>query len=123
MKPIFEKTLGWKEDAEFEKAADNLRHTKIIMVDKKSIGVIKVIPKNNELHFHQIQILPEFQKKGVATKLIHQTIECAEKSQKLLTLFVVKNTPAMELYNHLGFVIDDEFQYHCKMSKSPGKKL
>ena len=121
MKPIFENTLGWNEIDEFEKATDYLEYAKIIMVDKKSIGVIKVIPKNEELHLHQIQILPEFHKHGVGTKLIHQTIERAEKLQKPLTLFVVKNTPAMHLYQLLGFVFSDEFQYHYKMSKTPTK--
>jgi len=64
MKSFFKNTLGWNDTEKREKAANELNHAQIVMVDKKDIGVIKIVPRINELHLHQMQILPEFQKKG-----------------------------------------------------------
>jgi GNAT superfamily N-acetyltransferase len=74
MKPFFMDTYGWSDTEERIKAADELNHARIIMIGHKEIGVIKIIPRPHELHLHQMQILPEFQKKGIGKELIRQII-------------------------------------------------
>lgn len=117
MKPIFKDTLGWNDAGELKKASGELRYARIVMSDKKRIGVIKVVPESEALHLHQMQILPEFQGRGVGTELIRQTISKAEKLHKTLTLFVVKDTSAQNLYKRFGFVVTDEYRHNCKMSR------
>ena len=119
MKPFFKDTFGWDDTKEREKAADELNITQIVIFDKKEIGVIKVLLKSNELHLHQIQILPEFQRKGFGAELIRQIIINSDNLQIPITLFVVKNTPAKRLYDRFGFVITDEYEHHCKMCWQP----
>lgn len=119
MKPVFKDTLGWNDAAEREKAADELTHARIVIFDQQKIGVIKVIPKTDELHFHQIQILPEYQRKGIGAELIRQTILRSENSQKPITLFVVKGTPAKNLYEKSGFMVTDDFEHSCRMCFKP----
>jgi ribosomal protein S18 acetylase RimI-like enzyme len=123
MKPFFENTYGWNETEELEKAADELDHAKIVMVGKEEIGIIKVIPQINELHLHQLQIQPEFQKYGLGTKLIRKTVLRSEKLQIPITLFVITSSPAKCLYDRFGFVITEEYEHHCKMCREPKNHL
>jgi len=67
MKPVFKNTIGWNKAEEQKKAAVELTHTRLITLSQKTIGVIKLIPKQYELHLHQIQLLPEYQNKGTGT--------------------------------------------------------
>jgi len=123
MKPFFENTLGWNDAEELDKAADELNHAKIVMVGKEQIGIIKVIPKTKELHLHQLQIQPEFQKKGLGAELISKTIEWSEKLQIPITLFVITSSPAKSLYDRFGFVITEEFEHYCTMCRQPKSHL
>lgn len=119
MKPFFKDTLGWNDTDEHEKAADELYHAQIVMVGKKEIGVVKVVPGTDELHLHQMQILPEFQRNGIGAELIRQTIIRSENMQMPITLLVVKNTPAKRLYDRFGFVVTDDYEHNCKMCWQP----
>lgn len=119
MKPLFEATLGWNEPKEYEKAGEALAYTEIILVGQQRAGVIKVIPGNGELHLHQMQILPELQKKGIGAELVRKTIERSEQSRMPITLCVMKHSPAKRIYEHFGFVVTQDFQYYCKMCRSP----
>lgn len=121
MKPFFKDTIGWNDTAEREKAADELTHARIVGVDNQDIGVIKAVPRRNELHLHQMQILPEFQRKGFGTELIRQIIMRSESLQIPITLFVIKNTPAKHLYDQFGFTTTEDSEYHCKMRRHPKK--
>jgi ribosomal protein S18 acetylase RimI-like enzyme len=121
MKPLFEGTLGWNEEKEREKASDGLANAEIIMVGQKRVGVIKVITRTDELHLHQMQVLPEFRKRGIGAELVRQTIECSERSYKPITLFVMKNTPAKNLYERFGFEVSEDFEHNCKMCRYPSE--
>ncbi len=68
MQPIFQNTLGWDELTENEKAAEELAHTRIIILEQKEGRVIKVIPETDNLRLQQLKILPEFQRKGIGTE-------------------------------------------------------
>jgi ribosomal protein S18 acetylase RimI-like enzyme len=89
------------------------------MVGRKRTGVIKVISGADELHLYQLQILPEFQKKGIGAELVRRTISRSEQSCKPITLFVMNNTPAMRLYEQFGFVATNDFEHNCIMCRQP----
>lgn len=123
MKPFFENTHGWNDTEELKKAADELNHAQIVMVGKEAIGIIKVIPQINELHLHQLQIQPEFQKNGLGAELISKTIVQSEKLQIPITLFVITSSPAKCLYDRFRFVITEKYEHHCKMCREPKSHL
>lgn len=112
-----EVTLGWNELKEREKAADELTNAEIVMVGRQRVGVIKVIPRAEELHLHQMQILPEYQDKGIGSELLRRTIKVSEQVGKPITLLVVKNTPAKRMYEQFGFVVTDDFAHNCIMCR------
>ena len=76
-----------------------------------------MIPRADELHFHQMQILPEHQKGGIGAALVRQVIKSSEISNKPITLFVMKNTPAKRLYEQFGFSVTNDFEYNCRMCR------
>lgn len=72
-----------------------------------------------ELHFHQMQILPEHQKGGIGAELVRRVIKRSEKSNKPITLLVMKNTPAKRLYEQFGFSVTNDYEYHFRMYRQP----
>jgi len=110
-------TYGWSDTEERNKATDELNHARIVMLGKKEIGVIKIIPGEQEFHLHQMQILPEFQKKGIGETLVRELIILSEKTFIPITLYVIKNTPAKRLYDRSGFTVTDEYKHHYKMCR------
>lgn len=123
MKRDFENTFGWNEDEQRRRAADGIQNAKIIVVEQKDIGVIKLIPKSNELHLHQMQILPEYQGNGIGTELVRRVLDRAEKLNMLVTLLVLKGAVAKCLYDRLGFYVTDEYENNYKMCWQPQNNL
>jgi N-acetylglutamate synthase-like GNAT family acetyltransferase len=119
MKKDFDNTFGWNEDEQRRRAADEIQNAKIIMVEQKDIGVIKIIPKSSELHLHQMQIVPEYQGKGIGTELVRKTIDRAGKLNIPVTLFVLKGAAAKHIYDRLGFYMTDEYENNYKMCWQP----
>ncbi|WDP89054.1 MAG: GNAT family N-acetyltransferase [Desulfobacter sp.] len=119
MKKDFGNTFGWFEDEQRKSAADEIQNAKIIMVEQKDIGVIKIIPKSSELHLHQMQILPEHQGRGIGTELVKRAIDRAEKLNIPVTLLVLKGAAAKRIYDRLGFYVTDEYENNYKMCWQP----
>lgn len=119
MKKDFDNTFGWYEDEQRKRAADEIQNAQIIMVEQKDIGVIKIIPKSNELHLHQMQILPEHQGEGIGTELVQRELDRAEKLNIPVTLLVLKGAVAKLIYDRLGFYVTDEYENNYKMCWQP----
>jgi len=119
MKPFFKDTHGWDDTEEREKVHSNLVHARIVRLAEEDIGVIKVVPKENELYLDQLQIRPAFQKTGIGARLLHDTIQYSEKLKIPITLFVITKSPAKCLYDPFGFILTEAYEHHCKMRREP----
>lgn len=114
---------GWHEEWQreyFDRKFDPLAR-QIIQVDNRDVGVIAIEQRDEELYIALIEILPEFQGRGVGTSLLGQIIESAHKRGYPVTLHVLKsNAPAHRLYERLGFtIIEDDKEHRCKMASAP----
>lgn len=91
---------------------------KIVRSDNQDIGMFKVKRGSDKWEIIQIQLLPDFQYKGIGTKLI-QNLQ-AEASQQGVAIFlsVLKVNPAKRLYKRLGFkaVQENEKSYTMRYS-------
>ena len=125
MKWYHEKIYGWdinfqreRTKREIEKFIDTL---KIIIVDDKDIGVLNFFEDNNELVIGLIIVNPDYQGKGIATKIINDCIDASKKENKTIRLSTYKYNPAKLLYEKLGFEQyseDDTHAYlHIKFNK------
>lgn len=77
----------------------------IILFDNIEIGLLKKMESSDKIEIIQIQILPNFQGKGIGRKIICSIIEKTINSNLRLTLSVLKENKAKELYKSLGFEI------------------
>ena len=86
----------------------------IILVDDEKIGFWhgNNIDKNN-FELGNICILPNFQGKGIGTKIMQQILENHKTQNIHLQYF--KQNPVETLYKRLGFEKRDETEFHIKM--------
>ena len=112
MKWYVEKTYGWdinfqreRTKREIEKFIDRMR---IIIADNKEIGATNFFEENNEYVVGLVLIHPDYQRKGIATKIIKDYIDIARNNNKSIRLSTYKYNPAKKLYERLGFKQYDE---------------
>jgi GNAT superfamily N-acetyltransferase len=81
----------------------------IIEADGQSIGRLKVLENQNEILLVDIALLPQHQNRGIGTMFLEQLKSRARDVKKPLRLHVLRASPAVLLYERLGFtrVADD----------------
>ncbi len=76
----------------------------IILMDGQEVGRLMVDRAPSELLLVDIALLPEVRGHGIGGKLIRELQEEAAREGKAVRLTVVRNNPALRLYERLGFV-------------------
>jgi N-acetylglutamate synthase-like GNAT family acetyltransferase len=66
--------------------------------DENSIGLLKYVEDKKSIELVQLQILPEYQSKGIGSTILKDLIAKSQKLDKQLTLKVLKNNPSKILY-------------------------
>lgn len=108
-------TWGWDENWQREYFAKefNTKNGKIIVFEDQDAGFLWYRENPFENSLVSVKLLPEFQNKGIGTKIIKELIENSDKS---ITLQVLKINPARCLYERLGFIVSSENETHFKMT-------
>lgn len=113
---------------EFEKYQEKFVPEKIevITYGDEDVGRLRVVRNNDSIYVGGIQILPEFQGKGIGTAIFTDLIEESNKTGLPITLEVHDvNVDAIKFYKRLGFksVGGEENKTHMKYSTaSPEEK-
>ncbi|MFY9224053.1 MAG: GNAT family N-acetyltransferase [Blastocatellia bacterium] len=117
MKDYVDKTWGWKDDFQEKIFKEKFEpdKLKIITFDKKDIGMIAVEDREEDIFLRIIEILPEYQNKGIGKYIVQSLIDKAKNENKLVFLYVLKVNPAQNLYKNLGFEIISEITTHYVM--------
>lgn len=117
LKEYVTKTWGWNEELQryLFKQNFSLENGEIIVVEGKDAGFLDVREKERERVLISIRLLPEFQNKGVGTKVIQGLLAEARAKNKPVRLQVLKINPAQRLYKRLGFEVFDETDTHFLM--------
>lgn len=102
MKETISQSYGWDEEAQRGYAAESLRG-KIVLVDEESVGVITLVDWGDQMHLVWMAILPSKQRQGLGGALIKYCQRQALEAGKPLTLQVLRNNPAVSLYERFGF--------------------
>lgn len=111
MKEAISHSYGWNEETQRGYAAESLRG-EIVLVDERPVGVLTLADWTNELHIVWVAILPEMQRHGLGSALIGYCRRQALKAGKPLTLQVLRDSPAVRLYERHGFHIYDQNGSH-----------
>jgi ribosomal protein S18 acetylase RimI-like enzyme len=75
----------------------------IILYKNKPAGRLYVWESDTKIHIIDISLLPEFQHKGIGTKILTGIINTAKQKNKIVCLHVIPANPAKKLYERLGF--------------------
>lgn len=121
MKGYVEQTWGWDEawQREHFRRHFNPSANQIIASRGRDVGVVSVSESNSEVSLNSIEVLPEFQRRGIGTGVIQAVLEDARRKGKPVVLQVLKVNPARGLYERLGFSVAGETSTHYLMRAAP----
>lgn len=121
MKDYVQQTWGWDEtwQQEYFQQHFNPASCQIINSRGEDIGVLSVESGSEEILLHNIQLIPEYQGKGIGTSLINSILEEARQSGRQVALQVLKVNPARRLYERLGFIEIGQTETHYLMKALP----
>ena len=90
----------------------------IIYAADQKAGLLKYRVDDNETHIIQLQIDPTKQGQGLGKSIVCHVIDAAKPND--VTLNVLKQNPAKQLYERLGFVIEgeDAYEFHMRYRHS-----
>lgn len=120
LREYIEVLWGWEEtwQQEYFSRKFDPQYRKIIQIDGRDAGVLVVEQQKQQLYIALIEILPQFQGRGVGTAILTDLCDQARERNQIVTLHVLKsNSPARRLYERLGFVVAGEEEYRVKMIK------
>jgi ribosomal protein S18 acetylase RimI-like enzyme len=76
---------------------------RIVVLDGRPIGRILIDRCETAITLSDIALLPEYRNAGIGSRLIQDVIKEATAAQKSIVLHVVSTSPAVRLYERLGF--------------------
>ena len=121
MKDYIIKIWGkWDDDSHRKFIAEYVQESKfkIITLGDQSVGAVAYSKEEDKIIINEIQILPEFQNKGIGTLVLKSIIAEAENLNIPVELKVLKiNNLAQKLYTRLGFTIYKESDTHYFMKR------
>lgn len=124
MRAYIEPLWGWHEEwqADYFRQKFDPRARKIIVIDGQDAGVLVVEEKPDELYLGLIELLPDFQGRGIGSSILRRLKREAEDKGLPLGLRVLRtNEPARRLYERLGFQVVEDEGHRFRMTYKPDK--
>ena len=115
-----EKIYGWDEKIQYDltkvEMKENISYMNIIQFENKDIGLFTFhYDQNDELCIGMFAILPNYQNKGIGTKILSDIIN--NNLNRRIYLKTYKENPARNLYLKVGFKKYDETKTHWLMER------
>ena len=105
----------WVDEEQDRRVAVHLASAKIITVDGCFAGMVKVLRNRSRIRLSQIQLLPEYQGRGIGTAIIRELQEECRQRGIPLRLNVLEKNNAVRLYQSLGFTVTGRKTLALKM--------
>jgi ribosomal protein S18 acetylase RimI-like enzyme len=118
MRAYVEATWGWDEAWQAEHFTQhwNPRAVHVIQSDDRDVGFLRVTKEPDRIVLQAIELLPEFQGRGVGSHVVRDLQQQATTTGCTLVLQVLKvNTRAKVLYERLGFRLEGGTRTHHTM--------
>ena len=80
----------------------------IIEVDLRIAGMMRVDEHPTHMHLDQLFLLPEYQGRGIGSKLVEHVLRNARLKNLPVRLWVLQVNPARRLYERLGFQVVEQ---------------
>jgi ribosomal protein S18 acetylase RimI-like enzyme len=121
-KDVVTRQFGEWDDARqsgfFEEKWDPARY-QVIEVEGEPAGIVAMSIGAGEHSLDEIQLLPEFQSRGIGTAVLGELQADASAAELPVRLRVLRLNRAKALYQRLGFVTYDETETHFLMEWLP----
>ena len=88
---------------------------RVIELDGVAVGSIASIDEGDQVFLCGVQILPEYQNRGIGSELVRAELARAKSLGKPLRLQVLRENRARALYERLGFQMTGETEHHFTM--------
>jgi ribosomal protein S18 acetylase RimI-like enzyme len=112
------KNWGWTEARHHQVFLERFHYSKVQVIELGDvpIGALSVERQAKTHVLANILIFPEFQNRGIGSRVIRDVQAESAKAMLPVTLSVFKASPAANLYRGLGFEIiqEDELRYYMK---------
>jgi ribosomal protein S18 acetylase RimI-like enzyme len=122
MRDYVDATWGWDDDEQlafFDEHFDPSR-CQLLQVEGADIGVLAIVERPDEIYLAEIQLLPEWQCRGIGSAVVGSLVERGAAEAKPVTLRVMRTNPrAAALYARLGFQPFREIETHIYMRREP----
>ncbi len=110
---------GWDDELQrgfFDKKW-NPSNYQIIVVDGRDVGAVSYSNLNDRIFLSELQIDPDFQNRGLGSKLVNDVVENAKSQDRSVRLQVLRQNRAITLYSRLGFAEIGQTETHIMMEK------
>lgn len=119
---MIEPLFGWDQRHQEESFAGwfDLQQAAIIMADGRDVGWLQASANEREVVLGSLYVIPEMQRLGIGTHILRELMAEARRASKPLTLAVMKNNPAIRLYERLGFRLthEDEYKFYMRVDSA-----
>lgn len=125
MRDYAAQTWGWDQvwqEKRFRETLDPSRF-EILELGDRAIGSLSVIEEEDHVFLRVIQIHPDWQNRGLGTRLISQVLARAREKNQPTRLQVLKVNPARALYERCGFAVTGETETHFLMEHPAGDSI
>jgi ribosomal protein S18 acetylase RimI-like enzyme len=117
LKEYVARIWGWDESFQrvrFQEHFDPSRY-QVVVVSGLDVGAMAVEWRDEEVFLADIEILPEWRRRGIGTAIVGAVLAEATRRGLPAVLQVLKGNPARLLYDRLGFRVVGETQTHYLM--------
>lgn len=101
----------------------NPQNYEIVEQARRRIGALSVLRTNEEVRIVEIQLLPEFQGRGIGSELLQREFRYADAREMLVRLQMLRENRAKTLYERLGLRVYGETDTHLLMERSKKQRL
>jgi GNAT superfamily N-acetyltransferase len=115
------KTWGWDEEWQrryFREHFDPVAG-QVVQCGGRDVGVVSIAEQPDRVFIGGIEILPEYQNRGIGTAILQGVLDRARRLGKPVALQVLKVNPARALYERMGFTVRGETATHWQMQIDP----
>ena len=110
-----------EQDGFFAEKWDS-RHYQQVVVEGAPVGVLRLTRDADQLFIDEMQLLPEFQGRGIGTQVLADLLADSRRAKLPVRLRVLRLNRAKSLYERLGFTVYDETGTHFLMEWLPRKR-
>jgi ribosomal protein S18 acetylase RimI-like enzyme len=120
MKPLTAELMTWDENKQSTSFAEqwNVDDVQIITLERRNVGWVQADETASEVFLQQLFVLPEYQGRGIGSRVLQTLLKHWESRAKPVVLNVLKNNPARRLYERHGFTVVGEVGVKLQMRRN-----